>query len=140
MNKFGKQTLVSLITGIISIFLTYFLFLGPLERLNIDILNFFFPSEASTSDVVVVGIDEESFSAFDKQWPWPREFHAALVDRLVEEGAEKIIFSAPSSTNLSTRAARNSLGQGHCLSKAEKDCSSIATTTTSSELALEGKK
>ncbi len=92
MNKFGKQTLVSLIAGIISIFLTYFLFMGPIERLNIDVLNYFFPSKASTSDVVIIGIDEESFSAFDKQWPWPREFHAALTDRLVEEGAEKIIF------------------------------------------------
>ena len=60
MKKFGKQTFVSFIAGIISVFFTYFLFIGPLERLNIDVLNYFFPSKASTSDVVVVGIDEIS--------------------------------------------------------------------------------
>ena len=66
--------------------------MGPIERLNIDLLNYFFPSKANSDDVVVVAIDEQSFSAFDKQWPWPREFHAALVDRLKEEGAKEIIF------------------------------------------------
>ncbi len=91
-NLLGKQSLVSAIAGLCSIAATWFFLMGPIERFNIDILNYFFPSEANSEDVVVVAIDEQSFSAFDKQWPWPREFHAALVDRLKEEGAKEIIF------------------------------------------------
>ena len=44
-----------------------------------------------SKDVVIVELDESAVEQFG-QWPWPREFHAALTDRLVEEGAEKIIF------------------------------------------------
>ena len=91
-NLIGKQSLVSAIAGLFSILITWLFLIGPLERLNIDLLNYFFPSKANSDDVVVVAIDEQSFSAFDKQWPWPREFHAALIDRLKEEGAKEIIF------------------------------------------------
>ena len=91
-NLIGKQSLVSAIAGLFSILITWLFLIGPIERLNIDLLNYFFPSKANSDDVVVVAIDEQSFSAFDKQWPWPREFHAALIDRLKEEGAKEIIF------------------------------------------------
>ena len=91
-NLIGKQSLVSVIAGLFSVVVTWLFLMGPIERLNIDLLNYFFPSKANSDDVVVVAIDEQSFSAFDKQWPWPREFHAALVDRLKEEGAKEIIF------------------------------------------------
>ena len=91
-NLIGKQSLVSAIAGLFSVVVTWLFLMGPIERLNIDLLNYFFPSKANSDDVVVVAIDEQSFSAFDKQWPWPREFHAALVDRLKEEGAKEIIF------------------------------------------------
>ena len=26
------------------------------------------------------------------QWPWPREVHGALIDRLMEEGAKQVVF------------------------------------------------
>ena len=91
-NLIGKQSLVSAVSGLFSILITWLFLIGPIERLNIDLLNYFFPSKANSDDVVVVAIDEQSFSAFDKQWPWPREFHAALIDRLKEEGAKEIIF------------------------------------------------
>ena len=78
-NIIGKQSLVSGIAGLFSVAFTWLFLIGPIERLNIDLLNYFFPSKANSDDVVVVAIDEQSFSAFDKQWPWPREFHAALV-------------------------------------------------------------
>ena len=72
-NLIGKQSIVSVAAGGFSVLITWFFLMGPLERLNIDLLNYFFPSKANSDDVVVVAIDEQSFSAFDKQWPWPRK-------------------------------------------------------------------
>ncbi len=46
----------------------------------------------SSEDIVIVAIDESSFSAFETQWPWPRELHGMLIERLVEEGAREILF------------------------------------------------
>jgi adenylate cyclase len=43
-------------------------------------------------DIVVVAIDEPSFSELRMQWPWPRRVHAQLVDALVRAGAQTIAF------------------------------------------------
>tara|TARA_B100001093_G_scaffold516886_2_gene596842 strand:+ start:3269 stop:5230 length:1962 start_codon:yes stop_codon:yes gene_type:complete len=92
MKFIGKQTKVAFFAFLIASVLSVFVLSGPLERLNIDLLNFQAPSSKPINDIVIVGIDEESFAAFDTQWPWPREFHGMLVERLVEEGASQIIF------------------------------------------------
>jgi PAS domain S-box-containing protein len=39
----------------------------------------------------LVGIDEASLEALGR-WPWPRSYHARLVDRLANAGAEVIVF------------------------------------------------
>ena len=60
-NLIGKQSLVSAIAGLFSVIVTWLFLMGPIERLNIDLLNYFFPSKDSSDDVVVVAIDEQSF-------------------------------------------------------------------------------
>ena len=90
--KIGKQWKIALVVAFLGNIFSYFVLLGPIERLNIDVLNVLSPSNKSSSDIVVVAIDENSFSAFETQWPWPRELHGMLVERLVEEGARDIIF------------------------------------------------
>lgn len=49
--------------------------------------------------ITIIGIDEDSFAKLKKQWPWPREWHATLVDNLNEAGAAVIgfdvLFSEP---------------------------------------------
>jgi adenylate cyclase len=54
------------------------------------------------SDIVVVAIDELSFSEIGLQWPWPRRLHAQLIDVLVRGGARTIafdlLFDVPSTT------------------------------------------
>jgi adenylate cyclase len=47
-------------------------------------------ADASASPIVIVGIDEASFAEAGVQWPWPRDRHARLVDRLTEAGARVI--------------------------------------------------
>ena len=42
--------------------------------------------------VVIVAVDEPSFSAIGKPWPWPREIHARLIRSLRTAGARRIGF------------------------------------------------
>jgi adenylate cyclase len=52
------------------------------------------------SDIVIVGIDEESFLKMNFAWPWPRSLHGQLIKALRTSGAKvvvmDIIFSDPS--------------------------------------------
>ena len=92
MKFIGKQTKVAVAAYLVMTLLSVMVLSGPLERLNIDLLNFQAPSSKPTDDIVIVAIDEESFAAFETQWPWPREFHGMLIERLVAEGAAQIVF------------------------------------------------
>ena len=90
--KLGKQWKIGIAATIVGNIFSFFVLFGPAERLNIDVLNVFMPSVETSDDIVIVAIDESSFSAFETQWPWPRELHGMLIERLVEEGARDIIF------------------------------------------------
>jgi len=46
---------------------------------------------AATDDIVVVAIDPPSLKRIGV-WPWPREFHARLLDRLIAAGAAAVAF------------------------------------------------
>jgi len=41
-------------------------------------------------DIVVVGVDDTTFGDLGLQWPFPRHFHARLIDRLRQAGAKTI--------------------------------------------------
>ena len=84
MKFIGKQTKAAFVAFFSASLISVLVLIGPLERLNIDLLNFQAPSSKPINDIVIVAIDEESFAAFDTQWPWPREFHGMLIERLVE--------------------------------------------------------
>ncbi len=43
-------------------------------------------------NLVVVAIDAQSFSDVNRRWPWPRTFHARLIDRLNRSGARVIAY------------------------------------------------
>lgn len=45
----------------------------------------------ASGDIVVVGIDEKSLQELGT-WPWPRSYHARLIDRARKLGARKIVF------------------------------------------------
>ena len=63
---------------------------APLER-SLASLHFRLMQTDASGDIVVVGIDSRSLRELDV-WPWPREYHAALIDRLVASGARRIAF------------------------------------------------
>jgi adenylate cyclase len=46
--------------------------------------------ERPPRDLVVVGVDAESQQRLNEQWPFPRSFHARVIDRLKADGAKVI--------------------------------------------------
>lgn len=43
-------------------------------------------------DLLIIGIDEQSFQDLRQAWPWPRRLHADLVRQLKAAGARLIVF------------------------------------------------
>ncbi len=62
--------------------------LDGVDRAIVDLRSSFASIPASGA-VIVVGIDAKSIDAM-QQWPWPRRHHAAVIDRLVSAGAERV--------------------------------------------------
>src|SRR4051812_26020969 len=75
-------------TALAALFLT---FAGPTEPIE-DLLriarNHFHPHRAS-GDIVLVSIDDRSLRQVGR-WPWPRRYHAQMIDRLTAAGAKRI--------------------------------------------------
>ena len=46
----------------------------------------------SNLPITIVGIDEASFTQLGMRWPWPRDMHAKLIERLHQGGAAVIAF------------------------------------------------
>ena len=44
------------------------------------------------NDVVVVGVDDVTFSDLHRQWPFPRRWHGRVIDRLHAAGARTIVY------------------------------------------------
>lgn len=49
-------------------------------------------SVEAPQNIVIVAIDEDSFSELDMQWPWPRSLHADLVNSLTKAGVKTVVF------------------------------------------------
>lgn len=64
---------------------------GSLEQSTVD-ARFSLRGADRPSDLVVVGIDEHSFSVLRHQWPFPRSFHARMIARLHAAGARAIVY------------------------------------------------
>jgi CHASE2 domain-containing sensor protein len=65
--------------------------LGDLERRSIA-TRFDLRSVPPPEDVVVVGIDDVTFSDLERRWPFPRSLHAKVVDQLRTAGARLIVY------------------------------------------------
>lgn len=62
--------------------------LGPVDRALMD-LRFRLVQREASGDIVIVQIDPASLEELDV-WPWPRSYHARLIDRLLEAGVREI--------------------------------------------------
>ncbi|HET6373137.1 MAG TPA: CHASE2 domain-containing protein, partial [Candidatus Polarisedimenticolia bacterium] len=64
--------------------------LEPLERLWMDV-RFRLLQKPVEAPIVVVAIDPRSLSRLDV-WPWPRGYHATVLERLLASGATRVAF------------------------------------------------
>ncbi|MBW2644929.1 MAG: CHASE2 domain-containing protein [Deltaproteobacteria bacterium] len=102
-NK-GKGITVGILAALLVIVLTHLgLFSNVLQRLEHWALDYRFhlaSNSVDTSDIVIIGIDDESIQKLGT-WPWPRSYHAKLIDILARAKAEvvglDIIFSTRTS-------------------------------------------
>ncbi len=60
-------------------------------RANLTIYDAALPGGPAPADVVIVAVDDASITALGR-WPWPRELHAQLLDRLRAAGARAVAF------------------------------------------------
>ena len=78
-----------------------------------DIYSTIGPPRPDEPGALVVAIDEPSFTEIGQRWPWSRELHARLIDKLRQAGAKvvgfDIIFAEPS-TESADAALTNALG------------------------------
>ena len=65
--------------------------LGSFENGSIDV-RFGVRPDAGANDVVVVGIDDQTFNHLNLQWPFPRRLDAQAIDRLHADGARTIVY------------------------------------------------
>jgi diguanylate cyclase len=63
-------------------------FAQPLDDLMRDLRNGM-RRQAASGDIVIVAIDDTSLEQMAK-WPWPRRYHAAIINNLKAHGAERI--------------------------------------------------
>ncbi|MFZ2089096.1 MAG: adenylate/guanylate cyclase domain-containing protein, partial [Desulfobaccales bacterium] len=63
-----------------------------LENAILDLCCRLQPASPPPREIVLVGIDSPSFRAMELDWPWPRRYHARLIDRLTKAGAALIVF------------------------------------------------
>ncbi|HSI81458.1 MAG TPA: adenylate/guanylate cyclase domain-containing protein [Solirubrobacterales bacterium] len=76
--------------------------------------------QAPPDDVVIVGIDDITFSQLQEQWPFPRSMHAEVIDALRNDGARVIAYDVqfteptnPREDNALIRAVARSHGISH---------------------------
>jgi CHASE2 domain-containing sensor protein len=83
---------VAVIVALTSAALAYTLDLWP--RVESDSIDARFALRGATpsSDVVVVAIDDKTFSELQLQWPFRRALHAQVIDRLHADRAKAIVY------------------------------------------------
>ena len=65
---------------------------ADLERKSIDARFSIRGERKPSDDLVIVGINDETFQDLQRRWPFPREFHARVINRLHEDGAKVIVY------------------------------------------------
>jgi adenylate cyclase len=84
-----------------------------LEWRSFDLTSTIWPKRPPAPGSIIVAIDEPSFKAFG-QWPWPRDLHARLIERLRAAGAKLIIldlvFAEPGASPEADKALAQAMG------------------------------
>lgn len=143
--RFARVLLSSWFIGIALTFLFligYLTSFYPVVYLDLKIFDLLarFQGSGTTSDVVIVAIDNESLDRIDP-WPWKRDRLASLIDGVHAEGAKTIGLHIPVSRKVADegindiRQLRTEIGKSR--SKKRKDISEIYNSLLNIERKLD---
>lgn len=74
-------------------------FFDSLEFKTQDTLFLFRGVQPVSDQIVLIAIDDASFSALNESWPFPRDYHAKLIENLNRAGVRQIIFDVEFTEN-----------------------------------------
>jgi CHASE2 domain-containing sensor protein len=77
-------------TAIVTVLLTFAGIIQPLEDV-LRVARNRTHIHSSSGDIVLVPIDDHALREVGR-WPWPRRYHAELIDKLTAAGAKQIFF------------------------------------------------
>jgi adenylate cyclase len=93
----GQQRIRRLLFLTVGILMTALVVVAYLTRLTADLENRSVDArfkvrgeQKPPSDIVFVDVNDVTFHDLDRRWPFPRAYHAAVVDRLAKDGAKVI--------------------------------------------------
>jgi adenylate cyclase len=114
LKQAGRQLIIGLAVGLLCGVMVYLLhypsrFPGSHLLWRLELLSYDWrvsPRDGFVDDIVIVAIDKESAVSI-QAWPWPRSFHARMIDRLQQAGAKAIGFDIVFSTLSNTEVPEN---------------------------------
>src|SRR3954470_11578258 len=106
MRRDRLRTLLFLLVGAGAVVITLALYLAPrwkpvksafesttvLEEKSIDARFKIRGVRPTPKDVVILGVDDTTFQDLQKRWPFTRDYHAQVINRLRKDGAKAIIY------------------------------------------------
>jgi CHASE2 domain-containing sensor protein len=61
-------------------------------------------TQPAPDDIIVVGVDDITFDQLDRRWPFPRPYHARVIDELSRDGARVIAYDVQFTEQTTLRA------------------------------------
>ncbi|MDD3535007.1 MAG: adenylate/guanylate cyclase domain-containing protein [Candidatus Cloacimonetes bacterium] len=92
MKAVLRFILLPLAILILSLALFLSAFFAGLEHKSKDSLFRLRAPRPLSGDIVIIAIDDATDSALDTRWPYPREYHAKLIDNLFKLGVKQVVF------------------------------------------------
>ena len=90
--KILKYIIISFILFVIVQILFITNFWNNLEHKAYDVFFMLRGVQEISDNVVIVEIGDDTFNTLNERWPFPREYHARLIENLENSGASQIIF------------------------------------------------
>jgi adenylate cyclase len=114
VKKESKRFLVIMIIGFVSaLLMVFFSNLPFFENIEHKMTDFRFSvrgveaERLESSKIVIVAIDDQSFASIPHKYPWPRTYHAKLVENLARAGAKTVLFDVEFTEESSTEPAQD---------------------------------
>lgn len=125
MKKHGLQ----FAAGLLAVLLVWALSLGrPWHAMEFKTFDFYTSLTAprvAPVPVVILAIDEPTFQELQTQWPFPRRFHARVIERVLADGAAAIgfdvVFAEPSNRKDDEALANAIAGSGKVVLAASRE-------------------